>query len=559
MSTKTAHAPTDSEVASRVALDVAGADDSNSSESDTKTEAIAPARPPKTGSATLPSLSELRKEADAAGVDISDLSPQKRGRPTHAAKREMEARIAAAKAEAPETCVDSPEETHGTGPGTARLDPALEELLGMEPFSDGNAVDRASPQPRMECRKVADLRPNEQNAKVFNASLSEEAIEPLVEHLRVHGLLQPLVVRDDGLILIGERRWRGMLSIDSDAEVDVVVVPAAETAEEIEDLLVDEFSCHRDASVGERVNMFAAAKRVYSRRYGRPPGNQPKDSRAETLWEPERIRELAARRAGFGSYTSAQKAVKVFAEGSEQMKAAVNAGEISANTAYEKLAKATKKKKTAKADGGQSGGAARTSESAVASGGSDVDQHGAVGTGDERASTAPNNPRSAEAEMAITDSVSSQGDEGEPVEAGKATAENDEAVDNVHYTRNEQLGDSGTQSVESAAAAESTESDDEGDEPDIARDQARERVRREAEHDPGFAHDLVNELATRAGFEVWIANGKDKIDVYELKHLMRWAWDRVAARDREAAGNAVSTFLEEIREKDAHVSGVEDE
>ena len=149
MSTKTAHAPTDSEVASRVALDTTGTDDSNSSASDTRIEAGAPVVPapqPETGSEKPLSLSELRKEADAAGVDISDLSPQKRGRPTHAAKREMEARIAAAKAEAPETCVDSPEETHGTGPGTARLDPALEELLGMEPFSDGNAVDRASPQ-----------------------------------------------------------------------------------------------------------------------------------------------------------------------------------------------------------------------------------------------------------------------------------------------------------------------------------------------------------------------------------------------------------------------------
>lgn len=71
------------------------------------------------------------------------------------------------------------------------------------------ASDTGQRRPELTELDIARIRPNPQQPR---ARFEEEAIESIAQSLRIHGMLQPVVVRRvaDGYELIaGERRWRG--------------------------------------------------------------------------------------------------------------------------------------------------------------------------------------------------------------------------------------------------------------------------------------------------------------------------------------------------------------
>lgn len=199
--------------------------------------------------------------------------------------------------------------------------------------------EQAPGQREARVMKVADLRPNSVNSTVFATSLSDEGISELADDIRQRGLRHPVEVSPNGTILDGERRWRalGLLNME---ETNVVVVHGIED-DDIEDYVLDAFSSVRDANVEERIGVFRLAQRVLARRHGRPQGHPAgKHSQVENVfWKPEKIRTEAAKRAGFSSYSMANKAAKVFKEGDEDLKASVNAGELSISAAYNQLPK----------------------------------------------------------------------------------------------------------------------------------------------------------------------------------------------------------------------------
>ena len=79
-------------------------------------------------------------------------------------------------------------------------------------------------------------------------------------------------------------------------------------------------------------------------RYGRPQGRpQGKDSaNPNHFWDSKRVRDHAAKIVGLGTYDKANRAKYVFEHGDQVLRAAVNDGTVSVNTAYKKVQKKTK-------------------------------------------------------------------------------------------------------------------------------------------------------------------------------------------------------------------------
>lgn len=91
----------------------------------------------------------------------------------------------------------------------------LESLFGMydeaESYENKTITPAAKASPDkegvMEVR-VAEIRPNPNQPRKF---FDEEALQELANSIKVHGVIQPLVVNKDGdgyMIIAGERRWR---------------------------------------------------------------------------------------------------------------------------------------------------------------------------------------------------------------------------------------------------------------------------------------------------------------------------------------------------------------
>jgi ParB/RepB/Spo0J family partition protein len=82
---------------------------------------------------------------------------------------------------------------------------------------------------RIEQMLIADLKPN-----VWNPNeMDRQIYASLVENIRLHGVLQPILVRADGTIIKGEKRWRAA----RDAGLQEITCVVVETSEEEAKLL----------------------------------------------------------------------------------------------------------------------------------------------------------------------------------------------------------------------------------------------------------------------------------------------------------------------------------
>lgn len=204
--------------------------------------------------------------------------------------------------------------------------------------------DRSEPSPAPQRRvtrvvNVADLRPNSVNGTVFSASLAEESVRTLADDIATNGLRNPIEVNDNLVVLEGERRLRAIRMLGW-AETEVVVVPGILSEQDIAAYILDAYSSVRDADLQEQVNLFQLALSVLRRRHGRPRGRPEKPCRNDTnYWGTSEIGREAARRAGFRSYETAQRASKVLREADEDIKEKLLAGEMTVNAAYETIRK----------------------------------------------------------------------------------------------------------------------------------------------------------------------------------------------------------------------------
>jgi hypothetical protein len=182
--------------------------------------------------------------------------------------------------------------------------------------------------------RLSELRPNPINEKIFSESLTEDRLRDLADHLARYGQREPIIVDSSLMILSGERRWRALRLIG--ANYACVVVDAVQrSADELEDLVLDDFSLKRKPSLGEQVKVYEAYVRSFTRRYGRGTGRPRKaDKILSGSWDSNRVHEEAAAAAGLGSRETARQAEWVTKHGDTETRAAMLSRGMSIHAAY---------------------------------------------------------------------------------------------------------------------------------------------------------------------------------------------------------------------------------
>lgn len=291
----------------------------------------------------LPGLQDLRKMAAEAGIDeahVHAILPPKT-KPTKEAKRRLMVLVRDRLEDDPDTanavgCEIVGSEVPSPAAGDERTVTSVDPVPSLD--ADALVSEVGEETTQLSRRRVTDLRPNEVNCTVFTTSLSAKGIEVLAEDIRQRGQRQPIEIMVDGTILDGERRWRAAEA--GGLEYVDVVVREGVTPDDVAGFVVDSFSTVRDASVEEKVNVYHLVVEVLRARHGRPRGRPSKTAQlCAVSWEPKRIKNEAARRAGFGSARIAEYAIRIFGEADETTKAAVNAGDLAISAAYAAVTK----------------------------------------------------------------------------------------------------------------------------------------------------------------------------------------------------------------------------
>lgn len=165
----------------------------------------------------------------------------------------------------------------------------------------------------------------------------------LADSIRVQGLLQPIGVTDDNVLVFGERRLRACRDILGWSEIDVRIVNVTSLVEGER----DENEVRKDFTVSERVDIGRAVEALVGERRGRP---KARDDGPDLFSEnphgdaefPENVpafergretRVIAAERAGFGNERTYAQAKKVVDDGVPELVQAVDAGNVSVSAA----------------------------------------------------------------------------------------------------------------------------------------------------------------------------------------------------------------------------------
>lgn len=187
----------------------------------------------------------------------------------------------------------------------------------------------------------SELRANSINATIYRESLEDDRLRDLADHLARYGQREPIIVDSSLMILSGERRWRALRLIGADY-ARVVVDATQRSADELEDLVLDDFSLKRKPSMEEQFNVYDAAVRSYTRRYGRATGRPRKGNKnLSGFWDTNRVRDEAAAAAGLGSRETVRQAKWVLKHGDAKTTAAMLCRDITINAAYVLLQEAS--------------------------------------------------------------------------------------------------------------------------------------------------------------------------------------------------------------------------
>ena len=153
-------------------------------------------------------------------------------------------------------------------------------------------------------------------------------IEGLAASIAVEGLLQPIGITEDNLLVFGERRLLAVRDILKHAtiaarEVHVSSIVAGEYAEN---------EVRKDFTQSERVAIGKAVEFELGNRQGQRTDRELPENIPEVQPGIE-TREIAARRAGFGNARTYEQAKKVVDHGAPELVAAMDAREVSISAA----------------------------------------------------------------------------------------------------------------------------------------------------------------------------------------------------------------------------------
>ena len=109
----------------------------------------------------------------------------------------------------------------------------------------------------MEFRKTTDLKPHPKNSEYFK-DIEGRDFTDFVQSFKKHGVIEPLVIKQDGIILCGHQRWRAAKK--AGIKKVPVVIRECSSPEEEEAILIEENIRRRQISTSETAR---AIKRLY--------------------------------------------------------------------------------------------------------------------------------------------------------------------------------------------------------------------------------------------------------------------------------------------------------
>jgi hypothetical protein len=205
---------------------------------------------------------------------------------------------------------------------------------GLPRHGSGGSADES---PKLLRVEVDSLKANPRNFKIYRESLQDAALEPLAQDIANSGQHEPIIVNPEYMILDGHRRRRA-LQLAGARYALVIVDYTPRSVEEELDYILDSYTHKRQASLAERVNIFDELVESYARRFGRGRGRPKKvDRNLSDIWDANRIRDEAARGAGFGSRETARRASTVMRSSDDALKQSLDTQGVSIDAAYHQL------------------------------------------------------------------------------------------------------------------------------------------------------------------------------------------------------------------------------
>lgn len=166
-------------------------------------------------------------------------------------------------------------------------------------------------------------------------------LQALAASIKAQGLLQPIGINPEGVLVFGERRLRACRDVLgwSDIEARTVDVTSLIEGER------DENEVRKDFTVSERVAIARAIEAAISERRGRPSENPPNSAEliapvaTPAPGRGQETREFAAKKAGFGGHDTYRKAEAVIRAAAPELVAALDRGDVTVNRAHSLLDK----------------------------------------------------------------------------------------------------------------------------------------------------------------------------------------------------------------------------
>lgn len=200
---------------------------------------------------------------------------------------------------------------------------------------------------------VSQLRPHPLNERIYGT----EPLDDLLESIKKHGIIEPLVVKLDGTIISGHRRWRAAQALGMTA-LPCRFVSYEDCLAEKEAIV--EFNRQRVKTFSQKMAEAEVLKEIESERARRRMSiaAQAQKQGGETFPHPDeagRTRDRVASFVGLGSGRNYSKAEKVWTaakQGDETAKMLVeklDKGETTINAAYNHISLALKKEQAAAA------------------------------------------------------------------------------------------------------------------------------------------------------------------------------------------------------------------
>ena len=153
-------------------------------------------------------------------------------------------------------------------------------------------------------------------------------IGTLAESIATEGLLQPIGITEENILVFGERRLRAFQDVLRRETIPARVV-------HVRSITAGEYAeneIRKDFTPSERVAIGKALEVELGDRQGQRTDRELPEYIPEV--EPGvETREFAAKKAGFGNYKTYEQAKKVVDQGAPELVAAMDAGEISINAA----------------------------------------------------------------------------------------------------------------------------------------------------------------------------------------------------------------------------------